>query len=164
MADEIITNPEQTTPEEEMGAADYISKLNELRKGTVDIAKYNKLVEENKQLVNALANGEHRDEDDEEHEPSADIAARLFAKSPKYRNDLAYFTDVLAYRDALIEEGGEDPFLPFNHEYQPTAQDAEYAQRIADSLRECVEYANGDPSIFASELKRRGVNIQTRRV
>lgn len=159
------TTQEQTpeTPPE-FGAQDYLNTLDAIKKNMVPVDKYNKLAEENRQLVQSLANGGGiQEEADVERESSEEIAKRLFAKSPKYRTDLAYFTDVLAYRDALIGEGGEDPFLPNNHEYVPSREDIERAQEIADALKECVEYADGDPSLFSNELKRRGVNIQTRR-
>lgn len=167
MAEEIKTTqePEVDNPADQnpFGAQDYLKALEEIRKGTVEKDKYDKLAEENRQLVKSLANGSMREQEQESHVSSSEVEARLFAKRPKYRNDLEYFTDVLLYRDALIAEGQEDPFLPLNHDYVPTQADAERAEEIAEALKGCVEYADGDPSIFTSELKRRGVNINTRR-
>lgn len=163
MAEEAI-NIETQEEQNDFGAQEYLDTLEAIKKSTVSKDKYDKLVAENKQLVTALANGERlNSEEREEREPSVDIAKRLFSKHPSYRSDLAYFTDVLAYRDALIEEGQADPFLPYNHEYIPTSADTDRAEEIAAALKECVEYADGDPSIFTSELKRRGVNINTKR-
>ena len=162
MADETITTTEQTAQEEEPNASSYIEALAKIRESMVDKSKYDKLAEDNKKLVEALANGSHFEEEEQESmEPSSEIAKRIFKNSKRYRNDLEFFTDALAYRDALIEEGQVDPFLPFNHDYSPDESDVQKAQDIADALKECVEYAQGDPKLFTSELMRRGVKINT---
>ncbi len=161
MADETTTTTEETTTEE-VNASAYIDALNKMKENMVDKTKYDKLVEDNKKLVEALANGNHFEEEEQESmEPSSEIAKRIFKNSKRYRNDLEFFTDALAYRDALIEEGQVDPFLPFNHDYSPDESDVQKAQDIADALKECVEYAQGDPKLFTSELMRRGVKINT---
>lgn len=161
-------NEEETrtteTEEQEFSAQDYLDNLNKIKEGMVDKAKYDKLAEDNKKLVEALASGSRfTDDSDEPGEPSVDIAKRLFKNSKKYRNDLDFFTDALAYRNALIEEGQVDPFLPFSHDYVPDQEDIDKAQEIADQLQECVEYANGDPKLFTGELMRRGVKINIQR-
>ena len=154
--------PESESAPEGMDASGYVDALNKLKENMVDRTKYDKLAEDNKKLVEALANGSHFEEEDEEStEPSSEIAKRIFKNSKRYRNDLEFFTDALAYRDALIEEGQVDPFLPFNHDYSPDESDVQKAQDIADALKECVEYAQGDPKLFTSELMRRGVKINT---
>ena len=161
MAEEITTPSEEITTEE-VNASAYIDALNKIKENMVDKTKYDKLAEDNKKLVEALASGSHFEEEEEEKgEPSSDIAKRIFKNSKRYRNDLEFFTDALAYRDALIEEGQVDPFLPFNHDYSPDESDVQKAQDIADALKECVEYAQGDPKLFTSELMRRGVKINT---
>ena len=154
--------PESESAPEGMDASGYVDALNKLKENMVDRTKYDKLAEDNKKLVEALASGSHFEEEEEEKgEPSSDIAKRIFKNSKRYRNDLEFFTDALAYRDALIEEGQVDPFLPFNHDYSPDESDVQKAQDIADALKECVEYAQGDPKLFTSELMRRGVKINT---
>lgn len=156
------TNTEEQSTNEEMNASAYIESLANIRENMVDRTRYDRLVEDNRRLVEALANGSHFEEEEEEKgEPSSEIAKRIFKNSKRYRNDLEFFTDALAYRDALIEEGQVDPFLPFNHDYSPDESDVQKAQDIADALKECVEYAQGDPKLFTSELMRRGVKINT---
>lgn len=162
MAEEEKTGIEEGTGGD-FSAEDYIKKLDEIRSGMVPKDKYDKLAGENKQLVEALAKGNYEQPDMDTPADPSEIGKKLFAKSPKYHNDLEYFTDVLAYRDAVIESGSQDPFLPYSHDYVPSESETRRAQEIADILKECVEYADGDPSIFTSELKRRGVNIETRR-
>lgn len=161
MADEEKTGVEEGAGD--FSAEDYIKKLDEIRAGMVPKEKYEKLAGENKQLVEALAKGNYEQSDVEPSVDPAEVGKKLFARSQKYHNDLEYFTDVLAYRDAVIESGSQDPFLPYSHDYVPSESESRRAQEIADILKECVEYADGDPSIFTSELKRRGVNIESRR-
>jgi len=151
MENEQILEEEQNN----FGADDYINQLNEIRSNTVSKADYNKLAEDNKRLMNALANGERIAN---EEKPVVDIEAirkSIFSPDTQKKTNLQYFTEVLTLRDALIERGEKDPFLPFSSEYRVNDTDIRDAERIAEQIRECVEYADGDPSVFNVELQRR---------
>lgn len=154
MADETTTT-EQTT--EEMTAQDFITQLDDLKKNTVSRADYDKLKKDNQQLVNALINGSGAEIPGvtaPKEKPNLDeLREKTFAK--KSKNDLEYFTNLLALRDGVMADGQPDPFLPVNHEFRATAQDEADAERIATQIREVIDYANGDPSIFSTELQRR---------
>ena len=68
--------------------------------------------------------------------------------------NLEYVTKALELRDQLIAAGKPDPFLPYGEKIAPTNEDVEAANRVAKVLRECVDYADGDSSIFTNELQR----------
>ena len=73
-------------------------------------------------------------------------------------NNLDYVQTAVELRDALIAQGQKDPFLPYGEGVLPTAEDVECANRVANVFKECIEYADGDPDIFTSELQRRTVD------
>ena len=154
MADETTTT-EQTT--EEMTAQDFITQLDDLKRNTVSRADYDRLKRDNQQLANALVNGSGAEipgvTAQKEKTDLNDLRKKLFSK--KSKNDLEYFTNLLALRDGVIADGQPDPFLPNNHEFRATAQDETDAERIATQLKEAIEYANGDPVVFSNDLCRR---------
>lgn len=138
-----------------MTAEEYISNLEEIKKNMVDKSEYDRVAAENRTLAEAITNGCGKYEEPER--PKADInklRESLFSNSKK-RSNLEYFTDVIALRNAIKEESGEDIFLPHNHEYIPNRKDQEDAERIASVIGECIEYADGNPQIFTNELQRR---------
>ena len=54
-----------------------------------------------------------------------------------------------------MEAGQTDPFVPNGSKIKPTDEDFAKAKKVADTLQECVDYADGDPDVFTDELKRR---------
>lgn len=141
----------------EFGASDYLANLQALKDNTVSKDEYAKLVADNKRLAQALANGDFGS-----HEESAkkqiisvdEAKAKLFNVTRK--TDLQLFTEVLDLRDAVLNEGGNDPFLNVDPDHIPTEQEKLDADRIANNIRDAINYADGDPSIFRTEMMRRG--------
>ena len=41
----------------------------------------------------------------------------------------------------------------------PTTEDIECANRVAEVVKECIEYADGDSQLFTNELNRRTVDV-----
>lgn len=148
-----------------MSAEDYVNELNNIRENTISREEYERVCKENRTLANALTTGGATFGQAEAPVAKPDLLElKKKVMNSNNKTNLEYFTDVLNYRDALIDQEGIDPFLPVNKEYRPTEEDLEKAQEIADGLRECVEYANGDPKIFTVELQRRcGVKNKIKR-
>ena len=61
-----------------------------------------------------------------------------------------------------MSEGKPDPFLPVGSQILPDDADIAAANKVATVLQECVDYANGDSSVFTNELQRRLVDVKTR--
>lgn len=151
MADEETKDSSQ-----EFGAQDYLDNLNALKENMVSREEYQKILDDNRKMANALANGiNYSGEEAKEPVNIDELRDKLFSPEHQRKTNLQYFTEVLQLRDALIEAGENDPFLPFNREYIPTQQDMADAERIATNLKECVECAAGDPAVFNVELQRR---------
>ena len=86
------------------------------------------------------------------------LRKKLFSKGSNL-NNLEYCDTALKLRDALIENGERDPFLPFGHNVVTTDSDNETANRVSTILKECIDYADGDSQLFTNELMRRTVEV-----
>ena len=151
MIDETIQNQEI-----EDNKQDYIAEIQNLRETTVPRDEYNRLREENKRLISSLAKGETIDKP----APKPDInelRKRVFDN--EHQSNLEYWGAVLELRDAVIDSGAPDPFLPQGHKVVPTTEDFECANRVAAVVKECIDYADGDSQLFTNELMRRTVEV-----
>ena len=141
---------------------DYIDQIKKLKENSVSKDDYNKLKADNKKLIDALANGTQLEGKVEPKIDAVDkineLRKKLFGKGSNLDN-LEYCKAAVELRDALIEKGERDPFLPFGHEVVATDSDYESANRVATVMKECIDYADGDPDIFTNELQRRTVDI-----
>lgn len=132
---------------------DYVAAINELKANTVSKTEYSKLRAENKKLLDALVNGREIDLPKEEKVDVNDLREKLFNKDANLSN-LEYVDTALKLRTALIEKGERDPFLPVGDRVSETAEMYDMAQRVADGLQECVDFADGDSGIFTAQLQR----------
>ena len=154
MADEKVLNSESSEVEDM--TPDYVAAIKELKQNSVDKAKYDALRLENKKLLDAVVNGQTVENT---VKPQVDIQAlrnELFNK--ENQTNLQYVENALKLRNALIEKGEADPFLPHGSKILATDSDVEAANRVAAVLQECVDYAEGDSQIFTNELQRRTVD------
>jgi 5'-3' exonuclease len=135
-------------------STDYIEAIKEMKQNSVDRAAYDKLKSENKQLLDALVNGKEINIKQEEPVDIAQLRKDLFNKDGHMSN-LEYVSTALKLRDALIEKGERDPFLPYGEKVNLTAEHYDKAEQVATVLKECVEFADGDSGIFTAELQRR---------
>lgn len=135
---------------------DYIEVIQEMKKNTVDIDKYNEKVEENKRLVKALVEGEQLEKDNglPKKKSAAEIRGELFGENCENLSNLDYWSKALDLREAVLEEGGEDIFLPYGQKIAPTADDVAAVDRVVTGVKSCIEYADGDSQIFTDELQR----------
>ena len=146
----------------EDNTSDYIAQIKNLKENSVSRDDYDKLKADNKRLIEALANGTQIN-DKVESKISAvenidNLRKKLFGKGNNL-NNLEYCKTAVELRDALIEKGERDPFLPFGHNVVATDSDYETANRVATVMKECIDYADGDSDIFTNELQRRTVDV-----
>lgn len=133
---------------------DYISAIKEMKQNSVDKATYNKLKDENKQLLDALVNGKEIAIEQKQPVDVSELRNKLFDKDTQLSN-LDYVKTALELRDALLEKGERDPFLPVGDKTQLTAEQVDKANQVAEVLKDCIEFAEGDSGIFTAELQRR---------
>lgn len=137
---------------------DYVQAINDLKANSVPKDQYAKLKEENSRLLKSIINGETIDVAATEAVDINKIRKELFTPDNDM-SSLEYITNALKLRNALIENGEADPFLPVGKNITPTDEDINTANRVADIFQECVDYAQGDASAFTAELMRRTVDV-----
>ena len=140
---------------------DYIAQIKNLKENSVSKDDYNKLKADNKKLIDALANGTQMDVVESKTssvEKINELRTKLFSKGTNL-NNLEYCDTALQLREALIDKGERDPFLPFGHNVIATESDIESANRVASIMKECIDYADGDSDVFTNELQRRTVDV-----
>ena len=142
---------------------DYIEAIAQLKKNSVNRSEYEKLRAENKKLIDTVVNGMPGQEEQvvvkHSKEQIDDLRNDLF-NSPRELNNLEFITKTMELREALMENGEPDPFLPVGKQISPTRDDLEGAEKVAQVYRECIEYAEGDSEVFTNELMRRTRDVK----
>lgn len=142
-------------------SADYIKAINELKQNSVSREQYEKLKQENKDLLDTLINGGQVEMVDPATKPSIeDLRKGLFSKeaADKEMTNLEFVSKSLELRNAIIESGGTDPFLPVGKGIDLTREDYEAAEFTAQQFQECIDIAQGNSEVFTAELMRRTVD------
>lgn len=142
---------------------DYLAAIKELKEKSVDRSEYDKLRAENKRLIDAVVNGQPGQEEQvvvkHTKEQIDDLRNDLF-NSPRELNNLEFITKTMELREALMENGEPDPFLPVGKQISPTRDDIEGAEKVAQVYKECIDYAEGDSEVFTNELMRRTRDVK----
>lgn len=153
--------PDEETEQakEQDNEKDYIAEIQKLKESTVSKEKYQKLLEDNKRLIQSLASG---DRGEAECAGAGATLEELRKKlsNPEYMTNLEYVTTALELREKVMESGGKDPFLPNGTHARATAEDREAAERVAAVMQECVEAADGNDGLFTAQLMARTYDPQ----
>lgn len=157
MEEEKQTN---VTGNEVVDNTDYIAAIKELKENSVDRSKYEALKAENKKLLDSIVNGTEIAQQQTEEKKSVEELRKNYLKEDQ--TNLEYIENTLKLREALMAEGKPDPFLPIGNQILPTDEDIATANKVADVLQQCVDYAEGDSSVFTNELQRRIVDVKIR--
>lgn len=157
MSEETQTNV--TSEETGIDNNQYIDALNQLKQNSVDRSKYEELRAENKKLLDSIVNGTEVAQPVEEKKSVEELRAAYLKED---QSNLEYITNALKLREALMAEGKPDPFLPIGEQILPTDEDVATANKVAQVLQECVDYAEGDSAVFTNELQRHLVDIKIR--
>ena len=136
--------------------ADYIDTINKLKANTVDKAQFMKLKEENRKLLDSIVNGQGLEQPKKETKNIEELRRELYGKRDTNMSALQYVSDTLELRKLLMEKGEQDPFviLP-GAKSRPEPSDFDRAENTARILQECVDIADGNPTVFNNELSRR---------
>lgn len=138
---------------------DYLAEIEHLKNTTVAKDQYNKILEDNKRLIQTIARNEERAiESQKGNEAKKEInldecREKLFKQNSGLKA-CEYFENALNLRRGLIEKGEPDPFIPIGNRINPTAEDIETANKVAEGFQSCLDYAEGDDSLFVQELQR----------
>ncbi len=138
---------------------DYVAAIKELQNTTVSKEQYNKLRTENKKLLDALVSGKGIDQPAAVEKVDIDALRKELFNKDTQMNNLEFIEKGLKLRDALMDAGEPDPFLPIGSRIAPTPEEARQAENVAAVYRECIEYADGDSEVFTNELMRRTIDV-----
>lgn len=139
----------------------YIQTIQDLKKNTVSRDEYEKLLKENKNLLNTLVNGQEVEtKKDEAPVDLGKLREKIFSQEA---SNLEYWQNALKLREELIKRGERDPFLPYGENIAPSYEDTQAAERVADVVQQCIDYAEGDSLLFTQELQRRTDDARVRR-
>lgn len=144
---------DQENIEEDPKDVDYIKAISDLKKNSVAREEYNRVIEENKNLLKTLVEGGQIAEPKNDPPDISELRKKLF--SDEDLNNYEYIDTVLQLREAIIANGERDPFLPVGDQVEVTADMIQGAQDTADALREMLDFADGDSRIFTAEYQRR---------
>lgn len=146
-----------TTTVEEMNNEQYIAAIEEMKANTVSRDAYNKLRNENKQLLDALVSGKEIPQEPTPKPSVSELRKKLFCD--ENISNLEYVETALSLRDSLIAAGERDPFLPYGDKVDITSEQIATAEKVAAGLKEMVEFAEGDSGVFSAEYQRRVKDI-----
>ena len=141
---------------------DYINAIQELQNNTVSKELYDKLKDEKQRLLNALVKGEKIEGPAKPEVNIPELRKKLFDKDAQMSN-LEFVEKTLELREALLDRGEPDPFLPIGSRIAPTSEEVQQAENVAQIYRDCIDYAQGDSEVFTNELMRRTVDAMPSR-
>jgi len=145
--------------------APTVKALSELKKNSVPKSVYDELENKYKDALDAIVNG-NSDKPDTvvvENKETVDELRKDLFDGKKRLSNLEYWKKALKLREELMARGETDPFLPVGAKIVPEQSDIDAANRVAQVVQECIEFANGDSAIFTNELQRRTIDTLPRR-
>lgn len=158
--DEIIVEDETGTGSR--AEENIVKKLAELKQNSVSKEEYERVLSLNKDLVDHMMNEQKVEQNVQQETNYDDIIKsaqeKLFTQDGTL-NNLEYCSTALQLRDAILAKTGEDIFVAKGHKITPDESDYQKAENVAQVLRDCIEYAEGDTEVFTVELQRRTVDV-----
>lgn len=152
----VAKKSEAKPDEQEVSSVALAKALKDQQKNSVSKAEYEKLKEENRQLVDQIINGGDAGNGQTIAPEQADIKVlrdQLYGPKSSELSNLEYWKKTLELRSAVIAQEGYDPFLPYGEKIKPTAQDMEKANNVVTIVQECIDESNGDSEIFTALLQ-----------
>ena len=134
--------------------------LKELKENSVSKEDYEKLQNENKELVAQIINGEGggNGQPTPEQVDIKQLREELYGPKGADLSNLDFWKKTLQLRQAVIEQEGYDPFLPHGAKIKPNEQDVERAEAVAKTVEKCIEEANGNSEVFTALLQAETAN------
>lgn len=139
---------------------DYLAVIKEMKQNSVSKEEYEKLREENRNLLQSLVEGKQIDPEETEEKIDVSKLCKEIVDPDVQDSNLSGWTKILQVRKGILDEGGEDIFIPKGKFYTPSAEMNEAAERVASVIQECIDYSEGDSELFTNELMRRTRDIK----
>lgn len=151
MAEQEQNQNEDKQEQQESPAVDYIKAIKEIKSNSVSKEAYDKLAAEHKQLLEDYINNQPiKPQEEQTPVDINELRSKLFNSE---LTNLEYASTMLELRNAIIAQGGDDPFIPSGHKVTLDGTEAAKAQRAAEALEYCIEMADGDSGVFTAKLQ-----------
>lgn len=145
----------QDGKKEEKSNLDILKEYEELKKNSVTKEEYEKLKNEYDEAVSNYLSGNIQETKKEEPVDMAKLRKELYSDSVTNLSDLQFMEKTLKLRDAIMENGGDDPFLGMLKGKAPTTAEREHAKEVAEKMQKMVEDADGSNEAFHIILSQR---------
>lgn len=155
MAEEKNENVVTVQKNVEQDTNNYIEAIKEMKANSVSKDAYIKLQEENKKLLESLVQGETIETPKAAAtEEKVDLAA-LREHLSEAESPIDYCKTSLKLHEETLKQTGVNDYLPNGKKIRPTKEDEEKAELFINTIKECIDYADGDDQLFIQELQRR---------
>lgn len=150
-------NESQQQQENQEDANQYIQALAEVKaKSAKALEENERLKSENAALLKSIVDGGElppnlAQQAENEKPDIASLREDLFGIDRKEMSNLETAEKLLDLRDAIMDEGGDDPFVSAMKDISP--EERKTAQDAADLLRSCIEQADGNSEVFTALLQ-----------
>lgn len=151
----MVEEEKKTEQQTIQSADDYAAAIEALKARTVDKDTYEKVVEDNKVLIKALAGEGPVPEGVQTQAQKPDVnelRKKFLNAGDQNLSNAEYIKTALELRQAVIDEGGIDPFLPIGAKTTPTPTDIAGANKVADMFQSMLEAATDDNGKVDDEL------------
>jgi len=152
-------NPAPQPQEQSETIIELTKKIAEMKKDYVPRSELDKANAERRELTKAIIEGNPLPQSKEEAEAKPNLNDLAKACLQDGISNLEVAKRQLAYRKALIEEKGIDPFLPNKHDVSD--YDISRANAVAETFEECINECEGNPEVFDALLAGRIKNDDT---
>lgn len=131
---QFFAGEEPVVVKEEDNKLEQIKKLKEELEKSVSIEEYNKVMQENKSLVDEYINNRGQDKKEDLKPPIT--YAQMFLKSDNPMSNRDYIKNALEYRESMLKETGYDVF-------GDKGVSTEQTEKVARVLGEVLETTEG---------------------
>jgi len=146
---ESVLTPETKQTQEAQTLTELAKKVHDLQSENADLR------EAKKKYYDTLLNGTPVSDDTpvEEYRSAKEVREEL-VKTQANNTNLKNAELYVELNEAVIREGGQSVFLPRGKDVTPSYEEIELSERFPRILKECIEKAEGSPSIFNTEFQR----------
>lgn len=143
---------EEAAKQQDVAYDNLAEELKKVKQNSVSKEEYDRLVQRNKQLSERYLDSlDEQNNKAKSEEPKPDVQKmrdELFGDNRKEMTNLEYMDKVVKFRDAAIESGERDPFLPTGGQDKDSLEAHNTAEKVANGLKQMIKDANGSPEAF----------------
>ena len=133
----------------------YLEQIKELKQNSVSKDAYQKLQEENRNLLKSLVEGQQVSTPVEE-KPSRSTE-EILKDFESDTSNLDHIKLVMELHNKRLEQGIND-FVPQGHQISPSDEDIRDAKQVEDFLNDLIQVADDNPDVFNNEYQRRVID------